>query len=88
MDWRRFIAAVFIGRFVRFSAEAYLAVRVGDRAMETLQRHYPMIAVALALGVVVFVVARNCTGGSDRTICVVVVPHAQMRDLFRSTSCA
>ncbi len=64
MDWRRFVAAVFVGRFVRFSAEAYLAVRVGDRAMETLQQHYPTIAVALAVIVVVVLVARRLLAGS------------------------
>jgi len=62
MDWRRFVAAVFVGRFVRFTAEAYLAVRVGDRAMDILQEQYPTIGVALALAVIVFLVARKLWG--------------------------
>ena len=61
MDWRRFVAAVFVGRFIRFAGEAYLAVRLGDRAMETLRQHYGTIAVALAVGVVLFLVGRRLT---------------------------
>ncbi len=59
MDWRRFVAAVFFGRLVRYLGEAYLAVRLGDRAMATLQQHYPTIAMALALSVAVFLVGRR-----------------------------
>ena len=55
----RFVVAVFVGRFVRFTGEAYLAVRLGDRAVETLQQHYPTIGIALAVAVVVFLVARR-----------------------------
>ena len=58
MDWRRFLAAVFVGRFVRFSAEAYLAVRLGDHAMETLQQHYPSIGLVLVIGVALVLVGR------------------------------
>lgn len=59
MDWRRFVAAVFFGRLVRYLGEAYLAVRLGDQAMATLQQHYSTIAIALALGVVLFLVGRR-----------------------------
>lgn len=59
MDWRRFVAAVFFGRLVRYLGEAYLAVRLGDQAMATLQQHYPTIALALAVGVVVFLLGRR-----------------------------
>jgi len=59
MDWRRFVAAVFFGRLIRFLGEAYLAVRLGDEAVATLQQHYPTIGIALALGVVVFLVGRR-----------------------------
>ena len=65
MDWRRFVAAVFVGRFIRFLGEAYFAVKVGDRAVETLQEHYPAIAIALALGVVVYVVSRRLRARGD-----------------------
>jgi membrane protein YqaA with SNARE-associated domain len=59
MDWRRFVAAVFAGRLIRFLGEAYLAVRLGDRAAETLKEYYPEIAAALALTVVVVLVLRR-----------------------------
>jgi len=63
MDWRRFVAAVFFGRFVRYLGEAYLAVRLGDHAMAALQENYLTIAVALAATVVVFLVGRRLVGG-------------------------
>ncbi len=59
MDWRRFLAAVFVGRLVRFLAEAYLAVQLGDRAADVLKAYYPQIAVALALGVVLVLILRR-----------------------------
>ena len=59
MDWRRFLAAVFFGRFVRYLGEAYLAVRLGDRAFGALREHYLTIGIALAATVVVFLVGRR-----------------------------
>jgi membrane protein YqaA with SNARE-associated domain len=59
MDWRRFAAAVFAGRLVRFLGEAYLAVKLGDRAAETLTEHYPSIAGALAAAVLVYLLLRR-----------------------------
>ncbi len=59
MDWRRFLAAVFVGRLVRFLAEAYLAVHLGDRAADVLKAYYPQIATALVLGVVLVLVLRR-----------------------------
>lgn len=58
MPWLRFVAAVFTGRMIRFGGEAYLAVRLGDQALETLQRHYPLIGAGLAGGVVVYLAAK------------------------------
>jgi membrane protein YqaA with SNARE-associated domain len=63
MEPRRFLAAVFAGRLVRFLGEAYLAVRLGDRAVDTLREHYPAIAAALAAGVVLFLLARRLASG-------------------------
>jgi membrane protein YqaA with SNARE-associated domain len=63
MDWRRFTAAVFAGRLVRFLAEGYLAVKLGDRAAETLTEHYPSIAGALAAAVLVYVLFRRFVHG-------------------------
>ena len=54
VSWTRFAGAVFVGRMIRFTGEAYLAVRLGDRAVETLRQHYPTIGAALALGVLVY----------------------------------
>lgn len=64
MDWRRFVAAVFFGRFIRYLGEAYLAVRLGDRAMATLQENYLTIAVALVAMVVVVLVGRRLVSRS------------------------
>ncbi|HXV65002.1 MAG TPA: VTT domain-containing protein [Vicinamibacteria bacterium] len=58
MDWLRFSAAVLAGRMVRFLGEAYLAVRLGDRAAETLRAHYPTIGLLLLAAVAGFVLAR------------------------------
>jgi membrane protein DedA with SNARE-associated domain len=54
MDWRRFVAAVFAGRLIRFLGEAYLAVKLGDRAAETLKEHSLSIAAAVAAAVVLY----------------------------------
>ncbi|MDE0829895.1 MAG: VTT domain-containing protein [Vicinamibacterales bacterium] len=55
MPWPRFALAVFGGRLVRFGGEAYLAVRLGDQALATLQSHYPTIGGVLALAVIAYV---------------------------------
>ena len=54
----RFAAAVFAGRMIRFGGEAYLAVRLGDQALATLQRYYPMVGAVLAGAVVVHLVVK------------------------------
>ena len=54
----RFVAAVFAGRMIRFGGEAYLAVRLGDQALETLQRYYPLAGALLGVGVVVYLVVK------------------------------
>ncbi|HSF14137.1 MAG TPA: VTT domain-containing protein [Vicinamibacteria bacterium] len=59
MDWRRFTATVLAGRMVRFLGEAYVAVRLGDRAVETLREHYPTIGLVLLAAVLGFVLARH-----------------------------
>lgn len=62
MDWRRFVAAVFVGRWIRFLGEAYLAVRLGDQAIEKLKDHYPVIGVALVISVLLFLLVRHVAG--------------------------
>jgi membrane protein YqaA with SNARE-associated domain len=59
MDWRRFAATVFVGRLIRSLGEAYLAVTLGDRAVETLEEHYSSIVGALAAVVVLFLLLRR-----------------------------
>jgi membrane protein YqaA with SNARE-associated domain len=59
MNWRRFGMAVFLGRFVRFLGEAYLAVRVGSRAADVLKEQYPLIAAALVAGAALFLLGRR-----------------------------
>ena len=58
MPVSRFVAAVFAGRMIRFGGEAYLAVRLGDQALETLQRYYPLVGAVLAGAVVVYLVVK------------------------------
>ena len=58
MSWTRFAGAIFVGRMIRFTGEAYLAVRLGDRAVETLQEHYPAIGGALALAVILYLAVK------------------------------
>ncbi len=62
MDWRRFVGAVFVGRLIRFLGEAYLAVRLGDQAMEKLKEHYPVIGLVLVAAVVLFFLVRHVAG--------------------------
>ena len=52
MRLRRFLLAVFAGRFVRYLGEGYLGARFGDQAAEVLQRHYGTIAIVLLAAVV------------------------------------
>ena len=54
VSWPRFVGAVFAGRLIRFAGEAYLAVRLGDRAVDALQQHYPAIGAGLALSVLLY----------------------------------
>ena len=58
VSWTRFAGAVFVGRMIRFTGEAYLAVRLGDRAVETLQQHYPTIGAVLAAAVFLFLAVK------------------------------
>ena len=58
MSWTRFAGAIFAGRMIRFTGEAYLAVRLGDRAVETLQEHYPAIGATLALAVALYLAVK------------------------------
>ena len=62
MPWPRFVAAVLTGRLIRFVGEAYLAVRLGDRALDTLQEYYPLVGAVLLGAVLLYVVVRWLRG--------------------------
>ena len=51
MAWPRFAAAVFFARMIRYTGEAYLAMRLGDQATATLQRNYQVIGALLVMTV-------------------------------------
>jgi membrane protein YqaA with SNARE-associated domain len=59
MSWRRFGIAVFLGRFVRFLGEAYLAVHVGSQAADVLKEQYPIIAAVLVAGASLYLLGRR-----------------------------
>lgn len=62
VSWTRFAGAVFVGRLIRFTGEAYLAVRLGDRAVEALQQHYPTLGAGLALSVCLYLAVKWLRG--------------------------
>jgi membrane protein YqaA with SNARE-associated domain len=55
----RFIAAIVIGRILRFGLLGYFAIRYGSQAMQMLQRYYPWIGLGLAILIVIFFVMRS-----------------------------
>ena len=55
----RFMIAVIAGRAFRFLLEGYFAVRYGTEAKALLARYYPWIGLAVAVGVVLFVIVRK-----------------------------
>ena len=61
MDAKRFVAAVFAGRIVRFGAEGWLAARFGDRASRLLEEHYATIGLVLVGSLLLVLLARRLT---------------------------
>jgi membrane protein YqaA with SNARE-associated domain len=59
MRMRRFLLAVFGGRLVRYSVEAYVGVRFGDDAAEIVASHQGTVALVLVALIVGFLVARH-----------------------------
>lgn len=55
----RFMIAIIAGRAFRFLLEGYFAVRYGAEAKVILARYYPWIGLAVAVGVVLFVIVRK-----------------------------
>ncbi len=58
MPLRRFVPAVFAGRFVRFLGEGYVGARFGDQAAAVLKSYYPAVLMGLLIGGAVVLVAR------------------------------
>ncbi|MER3427501.1 MAG: hypothetical protein C4334_05280 [Pyrinomonas sp.] len=56
----RFALAIGAGRAFRFSLEAFLAARYGDRASAIVAQHYPAIGLVVAVALVAFFVAKRC----------------------------
>lgn len=59
MDAKRFVAAVFAGRLVRYGAEGWLAARFGDRAGQLLEDHAATIGLVLVATVLAVLLARR-----------------------------
>jgi membrane protein YqaA with SNARE-associated domain len=59
MSWKRFVLAVFVGRFLRFLGEGYLGARFGDHAADILKSYYPTIGITLLVVAALFLAARH-----------------------------
>jgi membrane protein YqaA with SNARE-associated domain len=70
----RFVAAILAGRAMRFSLEAFLAVRYGEQAMKIIERHgLVILAVVAVLGVAfwlwrTFAARRGRAAGDDTPV--------------------
>jgi membrane protein YqaA with SNARE-associated domain len=55
----RFIAAMVIGRGVRFALEGWMAVNYGEQAADIFKQHYPKIGLGLAAAIVIIFLLNN-----------------------------
>jgi membrane protein YqaA with SNARE-associated domain len=55
----RFMVAIICGRAFRFLLVGYFAVRYGAEAKALLAKYYPWIGLALAIGIIAFVVIKK-----------------------------
>ncbi len=55
----RFIAAMVIGRGVRFTLEGWMAVNYGEQATDIFKQHYPKIGLGLAAAIVIIFLLNN-----------------------------
>ena len=55
----RFIAAMVIGRGVRFALEGWMAVSYGDQATDIFKQHYPKIGLSIAAAIVIIFLLNN-----------------------------
>ncbi len=61
MSRMRFCMAVLVGRLVRYSLLAYLAVIFGKQATQVLKAHYPVISLVLIGSLVLLVCLKRLT---------------------------
>jgi membrane protein YqaA with SNARE-associated domain len=55
----RFIAAMVIGRGVRFALEGWMAVNYGEQAADIFKQHYPKIGLGVAAAIVIIFLLNN-----------------------------
>jgi membrane protein YqaA with SNARE-associated domain len=55
----RFIAAIVIGRGVRFTLEGWMAVNYGEQAADIFKQHYPKIGLGVAAATVIIFLLNN-----------------------------
>jgi len=55
----RFVAAMAIGRGVRFALEGWMAVNYGEQAAEIFKQHYPKIGLSIAAAIVIIFLLNN-----------------------------
>lgn len=55
----RFVAAMLIGRGVRFTLEGWMAVNYGEQAAEIFRQHYPKIGLSIAAAIVIIFLLNN-----------------------------
>lgn len=59
MRLRRFVAAMIIGRGVRFALEGWMAVNYGEQAADIFKQHYPKIGLSIAAAIVIIFLLNN-----------------------------
>jgi membrane protein YqaA with SNARE-associated domain len=55
----RFVAAMVIGRGVRFALEGWMAVSYGEHAADIFKQHYPKIGLGIASAIVIIFLLNN-----------------------------
>ncbi len=68
IHWMRFVIAVAIGRFLRFSLEALLAVQFGEEAVEIIKRHGLKVLAAVAIAGIAFWLYRRYFARGAETV--------------------
>lgn len=61
----RFVAAIIIGRTIRFGLLGYFAIRYGNQAIQMLQKYYPWVGLGLVILVIGVFVTRNLLKGKS-----------------------